>query len=339
MHDYLTTRVSLFRSRLWSEDQLGRLAVAPDADMARLLAAHGLAGLAAGYAGDNPRSLEARIVAIVLAEARILLRPLVGAARQLLLYWLGRFEVSNVKSLVRAKLAGEGAQATAARLLDLADFSRLDVDQLMRAEDVSELMRRLEPSPYAEIVRNARQAFEESRDIFILDATLDRAYYDGLIRRARVLEAEAGRAFACLMADLIDRVNLVWLLRYRFNYGLPPAQVYYLLPGPGYRLHDRLLRDLVGREAVASVLAGLPGPLAALLAGANGIPEIAARLERQTTRLAEGVLAAPDQPLARVMAYLTLRETGLRDVRAILRGRRLGLSVDDIRLAAGLAAA
>jgi len=38
------------------------------------------------------------------------------------------------------------------------------------------------------------------------------------------------------MANLIDRINLVWLLRYRFNYKLPPAQVYYLLVGSRYSL-------------------------------------------------------------------------------------------------------
>jgi len=336
MHEaYLNTRVSLFKERLWPAPALAGLVEAGDDALPGILADHGLKQLARGYADPDARSLEARLVAILLDEARILLRPLAGDARRFLLYLIGRFEVSNVKSLIRAKMAGESATATAGRLLDLGDFTHLDAESLMHAEDVTELLRRLERSRYAEIVRNARLAFEESHDPFILDATLDRAYYDGLVRRGRAIEAEAGPAFARLMADLIDRINLVWLLRYRFNYGLPPAQVYYLLPGPGYRLTPSLLRVLVGRDDVESVLASLPEPLAGLLAGAASIPEVGARLERAQLEHARAVLDRAGRPLARALAYLIVREAGLRDVRGILRGRRLGLPVDDIRLAVG----
>lgn len=335
MHVYLNTRVSLFKSRLWPEAVVSELIDASDSALPGLLERRGLRRLAGGYVDDDPRSLEARIVAILLEETRILVRPLAGAARQFLLYWIGRFEVSNVKSLIRAKMAGDSASVTAARLLDLGYFTHLDAEALMRAEDVAELMRRLERTTYAEIVRNARQAFEESRDPFILDATLDRAYYDGLIRRARAIEPEAGAGFGRLMADLVDRTNLVWLLRYRFNYGLPPAQVYYLLLTPGYRLAPSLLRVLVGREDVAAVLAGLPETLARPLAGATTIPEVSARLERAALAHARTVLDRGSHTLVRALAYLLLRESGLRDLRGILRGRRLGLPVGDIRQAAG----
>jgi V/A-type H+-transporting ATPase subunit C len=335
MHAYLNTRVSLFKSRLWPDPAVSALIDAPDATLPGLLEARGLKLLAGGYVDDDPRSLEARIVAILLDETRILLRPLSGTARQFLLYWIERFEVSNVKSLIRAKMAGESASATAARLLDLEDFTRLDAEALMRADDVTELMRRLERTPYAEIVRNARQAFEESHDPFILDATLDRSYYEGLIRRARALEAETGAGIGRLMVDLIDRLNLVWLLRYRFNYGLPPAQVYFLLLMPGYRLTPSLLRGLVGLEDVAAVLAALPDELARPLLGAESIPDIGARLEQQALVRARGLLAGDGHPLARALAYLILRESGLRDLRGVLRGRRMRLPVDDIRSAVG----
>lgn len=332
---YLNTRVSLFRSRLWPGDQVADLVEAEADALPALLEARGLGTLARGYADGDPRSLETRLVDILLDEAGVLLRPLAGAARRFLRYWVGRFEVSNVKSLIRAKMAGDGPAATAARLLDMGRFTRLDAEALMRAEDVAELMRRLERTPYAGIVRNARQAFEQGHDPFILDATLDRSYYDGLIERAHAVEAEAGPAFRDMVADLIDRVDLVWLLRYRFNYGLPPAQVHYLLPAPGYRLVPERLRALVGRPDIASVLADLPEELARPLAGAATIPEIAARLERRALDRAAAVLRAASPPLARALAYLILRESGLRDLRAVLRGRRLGLPVRDIRAATG----
>ncbi|MFZ5484627.1 MAG: V0D/AC39 family V-type ATPase subunit [Pseudomonadota bacterium] len=326
---YLQTRVSLFQARLRAAGPVtGWVDLEADALTARMRE-HGLGALVGG--DDDPRSLEARIVARLLEEARVALRVLAGAERAFLLYWIERFEISNVKSLIRAKLAGEPAAATARRLLDLGPFARLDAEALMRAEDVSELIRRLEQGVYAEIVRNARQAFEDSRDPFILDATLDRAYYDGLIRRAREFDPALSSGFGRLMGALVDRIALVWLLRYRFNYGLPPAQVHYLLPGPGERLAPARVRHLVALETPAAVLAALPDDWATLTAGATEVPDLAARLERAWLAQARRLLAARAPAFARALAYLILREQGLRDVRALLRGRRLGLPVADIR--------
>ena len=53
---------------------------------------------------------------------------------------------------------------------------------------------------------------------------------------------------------MVDRVNLVWLLRYRFAYNLSPAQAYYLLIPASHRLLPQQMqqpgavRELHGRH-------------------------------------------------------------------------------------------
>lgn len=336
---YLNTRVSLCAARLWGPAEYDDLISATDAEVSAHLRKRGLPTLATGYGGDDPLSLEARLIAQLLAETRLLLRPLAGVARQFLLYWIGRFEVSNVKTLIRAKLAGEPAASMAPRLVDLGPFARLDANALMRAEDVNELLSRLQASPYADLVRHARQAFEDSHDPFVLDASLDRAYYEGLCRCARPLEETVGRSLEELMATLVDTVNLVWLLRYRFNYRLPPAQVFYLLAVTPYRLSGDSLRRLVTLPDLATVLAALPDSLRRVVAGADTIPGVAVRLEREGSRRSRALLEAAGHPLARAFAYLILRERNLRAVRGVLRGRHLRLPAADIRLAVAAAQA
>jgi V/A-type H+-transporting ATPase subunit C len=332
---YLNTRVSLFGERRWLPSQMEALLAAPDAELPATLAGKALPELAVGYDGKDSSSLEARLVAKVLDETLILLRALRDEARQFILYWTERFEISNVKTLIRAKMAGERPAGIAPRLLAMGPFARLDMDDLMQVEDVSELLRRLERTPYAQIVRHAREAFEESHDPFILDATLDRAYCEGLVRRARPLGQSLGRPFRELMADLIDRINLLWLLRYRFNYGLPPAQVYYLLVSAGYRLNPGLLQKLVALPDLEAVRAALPPALARLLDDGLDIPGIALCLEQAAAARATRVFASSAPPLARVFAYLILRERDLRSVRAVLRGRQLKLPATAIRQGMG----
>ena len=329
MSAYLNTRVSLFASLLWQPGDYDALLRTPDEDMPEALGTRGLPQLAAGFDNKDPRSLEQRIISELLDETRVLIRPLAGEARNFLIYWIERFEISNLKTLLRGKMTDERPASLLGRLTPMGAFSRLDAQELAHVEDVSELMRRLEAGHYAGIVRAARLAFEDSRDPFVLDAVLDREYYEGLARRARALEREAP-ALARLMGPLIDRINLVWLLRFRFNYLLPPAQVYYLLVGAHYRLPASRLKELAARESVEAVLEELPDTLRTVLDGVSGIPEVYARMEAAASREAQRVLGSNVPALARAFAYLILRERNLRTVRGVMRGRNLGLDTDVI---------
>ncbi len=331
MSAYLNTRVSLLSARLWQGGDFDALIGSPDAEVAGVLAARGLQQLAAGYDNEDPLSLEQRIIAEILEETRVLIRPLTGDARSFLIYWTERFEISNVKTLLRGKMTGEKPSALLARLTPMGAFSRLDVQDLVHAEDVTELLRRLEAGFYAGIVRHARRAFEESHDPFILDAALDRGYFEGLAHRAQPLESTAGAAFRRLMGPLIDRINLVWLLRYRFNYNLPPAQVYYLLVASHYGLSSARLRQLAALGSLSEILDVLPERLRRELDGVSEIPQVFARMEASASDVAAKVLHSGAPAMARAFAYLILRERDLREVRAVLRGRHLGLSTRDIR--------
>ena len=333
MSAYLNTRVSLYSGRLWQGGDFDALIRSPDAEMADALAERGLPQLAAGYSNHDPLSLEKRIIAEVLDETRVLIRPLTGDARNFLIYWTERFEISNVKTLLRGKMTGEKPAALLAHLTPMGAFGRLDVQDLVHAEDVTELLRRLEAGPYAGIVRQARRVFEESHDPFILDAALDRGYYEGLARRAQPLENAAGAAFRRLMGPLIDRINLVWLLRYRFNYNLPPAQVYYLLVASHYGLPSSRLRQLAALGNVVEILAELPEKLRNELEGITEIAQVFARMDVIAADVAAKVLHSGAPAIARAFAYLILRERDLRSVRAVLRGRHLGLPAGDIQQA------
>lgn len=338
MSAYLATRVSLYSGRLWRDGELDALVGVPDAAVADALVGHGLPQLVAGYdrpegRQQEPRSIEQRIIAQILDETQVLIRPLAGEARSFLSFWTARFEISNVKTLLRSKMTGERPAAALARLTPMGAFARLDNQALAHAEDVAELLQRLETGPYAGIVRHARRAFEQSHDPFSLDAALDRSYYEGLVLHAQPLEAALGAPFRSLMSSLIDRINLVWLLRYRFNYKLPPAQVYYLLVGSHYSLGGARLRELAALDSLEAVLAALSTAWQGRLAGAADIPAVFARMEHLAAEQASRVLRSNAPDVARAFAYLILRERDLRAVRAVLRGRHLGLAASDIRLA------
>lgn len=333
MSAYLNTRVSLYAGRLWRGEQFQALLRAKAGDVPQALSDGGLPDLAEVVLGNDPRSLEQNIIARMLEEIVVLLRPLRNVERRFLIYWTERIELSNIKTLLRGKMMGERPAVLLNRLTPMGVFGRLNEQELAHAEDISELLRRLEAGPYASVVRHARRALEESQDPFILDAALDRGYYDGLVHCAQPIESTAGTSFRRLMGQLVDRINLVWLLRFRFNYSLPPAQVYFLLVSSRYGLPSARLRELAALQSLEAVLDALPEHMRNLLRDAREIPEIFARLEQDAADNADKVLHSGAPAFARAFAYLILRERDLRSVRAVVRGRSLGLTTEDIRFA------
>ncbi len=327
---YLDTRVNLMARQLLDPDRVNALIDrrgenAPTRSTARV-------AVPSPYVGD----LDQANVTILLQELSVLIRPASGAARDLLAYWAHRFELNNLKVLIRGKMAEQPQDKIEAQLLDMGRFASLPVRELLQCDTSAELLRRLEQTPYGEIARQARHLLEQGEALFALDATLDRRYFAGLFRRGRALGGTSGQHARAIIGSIIDRVNLVWLLRYRFAYNLPPAQAYYLLIPASHRLTAPQLLKLSQHATFGDAIVSLPEPFAGLLAGARNTTEVTLRLERETWHISAHALYHSVYNIARALAYMVLRERDLRRLRAIVRGHETQMNPTMIRAALGL---
>lgn len=336
---YLHGRTSVLAARLFTTPQLQSLIQLPLGQETELLQSAGITEFQPGEPTISPRSREQRLITVLLDDLVILARALSGEGRGFFLYWAYRFELSNLKTILRGKLNGQDATTIRDQLVDMGPFARLPMEELLRAEDVAELLRQLESTPFADIARQARRIFEERHETFALDAAIDRQYFAGLVRRAHGAEDSAAGQLRALVGSIIDRINLVWLLRYRFAYGLSPAEAYYLLIPSTSRLGGRELLALSQRGSFEEVIAHLPAPFSEWLAGAGNTSDVTHVLEREFWRLAESVLRRSAFNLGRAFAYLILRERDLRRVRIAIKGKRLQVAPELIQEAAGITAA
>ncbi len=279
--------------------------------------------------------LEQSIIRAQLADILVLMRA-AGDARGFLQYWTLRFEITNLKAIIRGKLAKAPVSLIRQELSDMGFLTTLPTEELLQTEDIQELLRRLESTPYADMVRFARRAFEAQPRLFDLDAALDRRYYHGLVERARPLDESLGTSFRKIMELHIDRINLTWLLRFRFNYRLPPAQVYYLLIPSHYRLSSSTLKELSVLSRMEDVMAALPQPYLGWLKDASSVNQVAGILDAHYAETSLAILRSSAPAFSRAFAYLVLRDHDLRRVRATLKGWSLGLDVATIRQALGL---
>lgn len=315
---YLHARVSALTQRCRMP---GPQAVDSADELRALLAG---AGLETGEIG-SPATLERRALQILVFEGSVLVRSLTGVARALLRHWLRRYELMNMKALLRSKLGSKTRAHASGWFVDMGALTGLPLDDLIHADDLQELLRRLESTPYSAMAAHASRSFAERHDLFSVEASLERAYYVELARRVNALSTGERVYSKRFLGVLLDQVNLVWLLRLRFSYGLEPPQTFFILSPMGSTLGDRLLR-LVRGESFSDVINRLPHPLQAGLAGATSIEQVETYMEARTTEVAERLLRTATFDPARALVYLYLRELQLRRLYTLFKAQQLRLS-------------
>jgi len=287
----------------------------------------------------DPSVIEHTWLMHLLTDFQLLIRPLSGTARELLKYWIHKCEMANLKTIVRGKIKGLDAQTITAQLIELGPLATLPTEQLLHTEEIGELLRRLHNTPYSTIARAARRVFEQEHQLYSLDAAIDRYYLLGIVQRVRALDTKQRQHLLPLISIFMDRFNLLWLLRYRFAYGLSAAETYYLLVPTSYKLNRNRLQQLVELNTFSEVIAQLPKPLNQLLAEADNTFHVDQHLIHEIRRIAQTILTLQNFTLAKIFAYMLLREMEMRRVMTIIKGKRLNLDNQTISLAGEYSAA
>jgi V/A-type H+/Na+-transporting ATPase subunit C len=332
---YLNARVSVLAGRLFSDEQVARL---PRLSLEDIAKQYGLSALQDQSLPISARlrAVESALLHVVLSELLVCVRPMYGEARELTMHWARKFELFNLKALIRGKLNGLPEAEIQATLHNLPEYLAMPHQALLRTESVLEMLRQLERGQYRAIAGQARQAYEEHREPFLLEAAIDQRYYAGMARRVRQLTGVDREETTKVLGLHLDRVNLMWLLRYRFTYQLSPSETYYqLVPSPLYLDRSRLLA-LADMPTFERLLESLPPQIAQEMVGAASTAEVERRMYAITTRRLRNIIAYSLSAIARAMAYLVLREIDLKRLFAVIQGRLLELDDDILLLALGL---
>ncbi|MEA3277745.1 MAG: V-type ATPase subunit [Pseudomonadota bacterium] len=334
---YLNTRVSVMSTRLFEPTLIASLA---NQSLGEIAERFGLTAIL----DERPtrraksRAIEQALLNTRLAEMTILIRPMVAAERALVLNWGRKHALANLKTLLRGKLYDLDQKEIRDNLYELPPNVRLPRrDDLFRAENVLELLRQLEQGPYSLIARQAREIYEQKREPFALEATIGQRYYAVLATLVRQFYDDSLQSLQQLVGAVLDRANLLWLLRFRFSYQLSPSETFYQLV-PSFRLLDRQrLLELVNLETFERVIEALPPPLDGLLAESANQVEVQKRMASYLCGEARHVLRHSRSGTARALAYLILRERDLSLLFALIQGKLLELPTHTVDIAAELA--
>jgi V/A-type H+/Na+-transporting ATPase subunit C len=333
---YLNTRVTAMATRLFDPDVLARVA---DLSLPELAERFHLQPLLDEQidARTKARAVEQALIHLLLVDLAVLIRPMRAAERDLVLTWVRKYALFNLKTLIRGKLYELDQNEIRANLFDLPPRVRLPHQELYRAENVLELLRVLERGPLRIIARQARESYEQRRDPFVLEAAVDQRYFAELARSAQLLTGEAAHDVQQLVGAMLDRTNLMWLLRFRFSFRLSPSEAFYQLVPSKRLLHRDRLLALANIDSFEQVLEALPAPLDHLLAGSVNLIDVQRRVEAYLVAECRRTLSGSRSAVSRALAYLLLREHDLLLLYALIQGRLLELPQQVIEIAVDLA--
>lgn len=262
-YGYLNARVRSFKGRLLSEPDLD--AALACASLDELVAF--LESTAYAPAVSEAMTLKKGVAGVEEGLRRDLQRTidhLVGTAggrpRQLLILVLGRWELFNLKTVLRGLHAHSGLETVMGSTLPFGRLDEVALQELARQGDLKAAIDLLTQwrIPYAPELHQAYPAYRVGGDFQVLELALDRAFFASGLRRG-----EPGRADESVVADClrreIDLILLSYALRAMHHAPTEAAPEEIFIPG-GKAVTREIFLRLCAARTLAEYLDAVPLP-------------------------------------------------------------------------------
>lgn len=301
-------------------------------DILRYLNGTTYARVLSGLFSSGP---DTRVVSLALHDdlfgdyAR-LLRAVPAKSAHLLKGLLLRYEAENLKTILRG--IGQGRASSEVRLLlyRLGPLSRLPVEDLLQVRQIMEVTVLLRPTIFHRLLQHALPQFQAQGKLFPLEVAIDTAAFEHMRASLRRMGRFDRRRAGDLIGELIDTVNLAWLVRFRHFYGLSAEEtINYTLHG-GLRLGLRDLGAAARATDLTSFISALPPAYGNALGRAAGWMQVPALLGRRFVgELHKAFLQDPFQ-IGLPLSYLLLKEIEIKSLESLLSTVELDESAEKL---------
>lgn len=339
---YATARLRGMRSHLLKGDFYERLIAAPD----MLSAFNEL--MATGYEADleaqlvHGRTAESADVALknnMIRAYRKVLSFLDPTARELLATLLGRWDVFNIKTVLRGAHSHVEFREVQESLLPAGFLGEVELEGLARLDEVRAIIDTMATwgLEYASSLREAFPEYARTGDLAALELALDREYAEWAAARLTGERADVEVTRKMLSAQ-IDVLNLVTVFRaIKDGTGSDAAQRYFLRGSRG--IHRELFSELCALSDVDDVLDRLKHtPYGGTLDSAavhylenQSIPVFERALEELLMRKALTSGVRDPHGVGVAIAYLWAKQNEVTNVRIIVRGKAVGMPAERVR--------
>lgn len=324
--DFLCAKVRGLRGRLYAGPSL--------------LALARLASSAAYYekvlSGSVPQSHIQGQHSLITAHAEHLVRIsrfLSGKRRDAFDWLVRRYQIENLKILLRARAHKLGKDAALDLLTKLPDELSLPIDEILGAQGLKALADAIPLKPVAENLMLVAGLSEEPNFAFYLESAVEQACLtEGLRRISLLRRAERGRCIEIIETEILA-YNILLLWRGLKTYSINPGtmQNFVIRRGPFSNLATRLRAfETDDISALPSAL-GVGKILGDKVAGIATVEDLENVLQTQLYRTAKRLFAKSMFDFGLIVAYFFLKRFELQDLIRLSEAIRQSLGPEEAR--------
>jgi len=252
---------------------------------------------------------------------------------------LGRWDVFNVKTILRGKHMHLMPEDIEMGLVPVASLAPADLEELTRVADVRAVVDTLATwrVPYARVLGRVYPEYSKTEDLSVLELALDRYYFEWAAERLKGNSKDLKKARQVLGVQT-DTTNLLTVFRAQKADVSADKLETYFMPG-GLYVNRSLFADLAAKSDIDQVLDGLRRtPYGPPLEGAaqnyledNAISVLERALEDHTMRKAIAMGIGDPFGVGIAISYLWGKANEVTNLRVVVKGVASGLPEDRIR--------
>jgi len=248
-----------------------------------------------------------------------------------------RYDVKNIKTILRAKYAGLDGESTFKILIPLGRIPENKLRELCEAKTVEEVVNGLEGTEYGKILSENLSIYEESGNLIPLELALDRYILEGLWKVVGI-EGTNEDIFKEFIGRMIDIENLKIILRCKGERVSSEVILNYLL-GVGYELPPWKLKELAEAESMEGVVSSLEGTeYSNIISGCLEEYEkcksayvFERALDNYLVEIGKKLSLRQPFGVGPIIGFITSKEMEVKKLKVIIKGKMEGLSPRDIR--------
>ncbi|MDP1808736.1 MAG: ATP synthase A1 subunit C [Actinomycetota bacterium] len=264
-----------------------------------------------------------------------------GGVRELVDILLGRWDVQNLKTILRGLHQAAGRDQIISSLVPAGAIGEAALDELAGQIDVRACLNLMATwsMPYAGLLTEVYSRYAQELRLQIFEFALDKFYFEESLKKLNRRSLDAGLVREVIMRE-IDLVNIMTLLR--LTRGQAPAErkMELFLEG-GKQVSNKLYAKLAAMHDIDDIVAGMPGSSFAkslehgwegfLASGSFYLIERA--LEAHLIGVNVRLFRADPLSVAIIIAYIWAKLNEVVNLRIVVRGQAVGMPEEKIRQA------
>ena len=273
----------------------------------------------------NPRQAVYQIKGRLVESYRDIIQAAPAYTHPLLTQFYRRFELDNLKAILRGITTGSGWEQVRYVLFPLGGFTVLPAQIMMESENVGAAVDQLLNTPYHEVLSHAMQRYTNEQTLFPLEVALDLDYWRKLWHYVSQLPGQDRSRSMQILGPVVDMTNLMWAVRYRTYHQLSEEEIINYTLSFGYHLSDEDVRAIAAGvdipHIVEKIYPHLENVNSLIQSPEHGLPILEMLIQRLLAEQCRAVFSGYPFHIGLLLACLVLTEVEIRDLTVLIEAK------------------